>query len=298
MAKRLCLLSTLPAAAGSVVDYVVSVAMKALRDDGVIQTDFAAAGSRMMKRLVHESPLKCELLKSGSTAPGPACMPPLLHDFLGIDLGRAYEEKMMERTAECLAGFEDVIWPWLLSTNPVDWFPLLRLDHVKLPYIEIEKGLRLLTPYDMALELDGRVLILDWKTGKRNPSSEGRAKLQLAAYARWALQGCSQRTRQVRVAPVWLLHPQCVGDCLQEVTDEQMVELNQQVSSDFSREQELTLAGRGGATPQRSLEEAFPAMPSPRCMSCRWLLLCGPGMKECNHALPPQIQHATEHSAT
>ena len=110
-----------------------------------------------------------------------------------------------------LDAFEaSVAWDWLRSTERRDWQQVKAATDRKESIIASSKlgfqssiGLRIYTPYDLALKVSDDFLIIDWKTGEKSSRAMASAKRQTAIYALRALDK-DFPLENIKLAPYWL----------------------------------------------------------------------------------------------
>lgn len=124
--------------------------------------------------------------------------------------------EMRETVArESLAGYLDAFegstaWEWLRSTETKDWEPVKTETDRKETILASEKlgfqrslGLKIYTPYDIAVKTPNEFVIIDWKAGSKSSVSVALANRQTASYALRALDK-DISLESVRLAPFWL----------------------------------------------------------------------------------------------
>lgn len=146
-------------------------------------------------------------------------------------------------------------------------------------------GLRIYAAYDLALEVDDDLIVIDWKMGNRSAASEARTQRQLAVYALWGMSNGHSLDR-IKVAPHWLgddppLEPRSVLPELIRSVVEQI-----DVDDHWERNATRPIADEHGEIVRYDAGRGdFEARPEAAlCGWCPYWSICLDGLKAVDHA--------------
>ena len=286
-ARFLKRLQTVPQLAGTHVHDAIEIALRQYRFAGVWPSGLAeralstywedVAQSARVARAVHEDR-------------SPDRVGALLDAHLyGVATAEALQ-KGADGVRKCVENLEaSGALCFLLGTRTKDWKHISTRIHAPTfvevsPRLEMPSamGLRLYTAFDLALEHEGVLYILDWKTGRSGAASAIAARAQLAAYALWGMASGVEAGR-IHTQAVWL------GDGPPEweptpVSPAELADLRESVQRQDALEKALLTtepvrqkSGAGFRTVDqyRAHRDAFPPAPSDRaCGGCKFFTMC------------------------
>ena len=276
---------TVPLLVGELVHDSISLALRQLKE-----THFAAKGLHVMANIQYEAKLKsslrvAEIVRRGCKAPGKGTV---LSHHLSDGKRSSIEEAGRETLEESLRAFEaSEAWRFLQTTYPQNWLPIAT-DSDDKPHIIASQGLgfrqsiglRVYTPYDLALSTGGDFIIVDWKTGKRTESALEQVRKQTASYCLWALDRKYAR-RTLRVQPFFLVPGEQWDPKV--VANAQLDEVVAGIEQHDAAELELLRAesyADGTVKQYVANREDFPAKPMVGvCSGCKFLTVCQEGKK-------------------
>lgn len=124
----------------------------------------------------------------------------LMEHHRGEDIAVDVRDEFKRKTFNCL-------------TNFCDLFPKLFPCHEKVEFLELEdfqsfelnSGEEVKVKLDLGVKINGQILLLDWKTGKRNDAIED----QLSVYAMYAMKKFGFKINEIKCMPVYLDETPC-----------------------------------------------------------------------------------------
>ncbi|MCK6531135.1 PD-(D/E)XK nuclease family protein [Myxococcota bacterium] len=119
----------------------------------------------------------------------------LLEHYYGRPIEARQTDRVKEDVLRCLRAFyETEVASWLRTSDPGDWLNVEALDHF------LVDGVRVFVKPDLACRRGGRVVLYDWKTGRRADDD----LRQLGAYALFARERWGAPSDSVDVRAVYL----------------------------------------------------------------------------------------------
>lgn len=175
-------------------------------------------------------------------------------------------EELLEPAMACLEQ--------LLASERYDWLvQVLRAD----PRYLIEppgygearlQGMKIYAKVDCLIEVDGEMVILDWKTGRQD---HARHRRQLLGYAAWAEDHLGQPAERIRCLAVYLQNG--YEEIEQRPAAADLRQLALEVASEIEQMQSLCRSVEANIPQAR---EAFPLTENPAdCQHCPFRELCG-----------------------
>lgn len=124
----------------------------------------------------------------------------LMEHHRGEDVAESVRDEFKRKTLNCL-------------TNFCDLFPKLFPCHEKVEFLELEdfqsfelnSGEEVKVKLDCGVKINGQILLLDWKTGKRNDAIED----QLSVYSMYAMKKFGFKINEIKCMPVYLDQTPC-----------------------------------------------------------------------------------------
>jgi len=170
--------------------------------------------------------------------------------FNGEDVENAYFDQLLSNGLDQITTFTKIIWPQIRD--------LEYLQHEKFDRFEVA-GVGITVKLDYAGKTDdGKLLLLDWKTGSRTDGNDN--EIQIGSYALWAMEKYEYNPEKIRCGLVYLskgiIKPYVFSM-------EQLVEIKQKIlesSEEMNRNYDIIY---------------FPPNPSPnKCLSCQYSTVC------------------------
>ena len=202
-------MTSLPMLIGSIVHDVIELQLKdfeALRDKTVdVETEkLVPYPNPETDRLYKTALLK--LTKGFNQSLGtawkddPKKVIRLMEHHRGEDVTADVRDEFKRKTLNCL-------------TNFCNLFPKLFPCHEKVEFLELEdfqsfelnSGEEVKVKLDLGVKINGQVLLLDWKTGKRNAAIED----QMSVYAMYAMKKFGFKINEIKCMPVYLDETPC-----------------------------------------------------------------------------------------
>jgi hypothetical protein len=193
---------------GTIVHDMIANALRVFRHAHTEQSNLKAPATTIYNDALAASAKAADRLKRGLSVPIGTRV--LLH-HLEKGSFEMNESIARESMASYLDAFEvSSAWDWLRSTDPKQWEPVKAATDRKESIQASAKlgfhaalGLKVYTPYDIAVKSENEFVIIDWKTGTKSASSVAQASRQTASYALRALD-LGIALENVRLAPFWL----------------------------------------------------------------------------------------------
>ncbi len=120
--------------------------------------------------------------------------------YHGKDINAGQRAEFKEKAFTCLANFCDL-------------FPKLFPSHDEIEFLELEDfqsfklntGEKVAVKLDAGIKINNRILLLDWKSGKRNDAIED----QMSVYAMYAMKKFGFKIQEIKCMPVYLAETPC-----------------------------------------------------------------------------------------
>ena len=175
-----------------------------------------------------------------------------------------YGRRYVERMAQCLATFFE--WPELADvreSDPGSWLACEELSTFEVA------GVKVYAVPDFAYRTaDGRVRILDWKTGAPRPED----RFQLAVYALYACERFGAAAHEIEAEDVYLERAERHWETF---TAERLAETRAQIEATLGPMQAAHFdADRGVGDPARFPSLALGSAAAAECRSCNYRELC------------------------
>lgn len=202
-------MTSLPMFIGSIVHDVIELQLKDFKDlwDKIIDTDTKKPipySNPTVEQLYERALL--ELTKGFNQSLGtewkdnPKKVIRLIEHHREEDVTANVRDEFKRKAFNCL-------------TNFCDLFPKLFPSHEKVELLELEdfqsfelnSGEEVKVKLDLGVKINGRVLLLDWKTGKRNDAVED----QMSVYAMYAMKKFGFKINEIKCMPVYLDETPC-----------------------------------------------------------------------------------------
>ncbi|MBR2978612.1 MAG: PD-(D/E)XK nuclease family protein [Myxococcaceae bacterium] len=163
--------------AGSVVHDFISEALKGIRRGTWTTLD------EMMTRARHTMRCQFRDSRAGLYRRSPKRNPGLIEHELNLDIPDEEWRRNWENAAQCLRQFFEAGWPERARTlSRDDWLPVDAIDSF---YLD---GIKVFAAPDFALREDGKLVLVDWKTGQpREEDHEQVRGYALFAASRWSV---------------------------------------------------------------------------------------------------------------
>ena len=194
----------------------------------------------------------------------------LFEHYYGVNVDKEKRASLRERLFVCLQNFCSLpLVERLLPLDPAGWLSVEQFDTFEVDRVPVYVKL------DCAVRLDGRTLVIDWKTGRASDKDLD----QVACYALYAMHKWGVKLEDLRVMPVYLLSNEAAE---RAVAPEDALAMQEKIVSGIHAMREC-LADPAANTAR---EEDFPMTDQPRrCRRCNFHEICfGPGPIEPDEA--------------
>ncbi|MBS1703685.1 MAG: PD-(D/E)XK nuclease family protein [Armatimonadetes bacterium] len=281
-AFRLRNLTTPVMMAGTIVDSVIGMSLKALKNGGEVQTDLASKGARIYEKWWKDSTSFGPTYQKGDPIPDKATV--LYHHYFSKDDDEAEKQSGAQRVQNCLYNFENSsLWETIQEKAIHPWSEIrVHGDGLFPKSFVTDSGLELWAAYDFYIQEEPSLHILDWKTGARKPNSETKAAKQLSIYTLYGNKALGIDLPQVTVQAIWL--QESPEWCPQQIDEKSILavetETHRQSESVFSRLKQDTFWPKGNKWIYIANEADFPPSPHPnKCKRCKFQTICSEGIK-------------------
>lgn len=265
-------LKSLPMLAGIVVDGAITEALRSIARRDVVSADLASKAVRTLVSHIETSPWRAERLRRGIR---PADGEYVLYgDYYISPAAPAEVEKACVQVVKALGMFLDSeLFGRLTKCQGRGFiFPPNRAPSFRQGEVGVYAA------FDFALQHGGRIVVFDWKSGRRSDLSEQTARRQLGIYAIYFKQRFRLDSNQVLHQAAWLHESPTWQPEPLTTTLEAMVE-NDISAGTGEIEQRLRRGQDSSGRPCWIARiEDFDARPEARrCGSCRFRELCDDG---------------------
>ena len=276
---------TMPLFIGEMTHEMVSLALRQFVSSQTVAKDLCTTASEMFERRMKSSLDAAVAMRGGRRPHGTGTI--LAHH---LDTGRrsAIEESGLDSLKEYLLEFQrSEAWTFLQQTHTQNWLPITTSSDNLPHFVASDKirfkrsiGLRIYTPYDLALSAGGDFILIDWKTGAKTDEARAQVRKQLASYCLWALDTNKLR-RTLRVQPFFLLPGERWDPT--PVTNDELYAVIDEIEEHDVAELELLHArsdAHGAVVSYDAKREDFPPTPKAGvCVGCRFRTGCDEGKK-------------------
>lgn len=276
---------TMPMFVGDLAHEMISLGLRQFMSSGIEAKDLNAIASDIFNRGMKSSLSAAVSTRSGRKPMGKGA---ILSHHLDTGERSAVDDVGLATTIGYLEEFQrSEAWKFLRKTYRQSWLPITTSSD-DLPHFTASTkegfrkaiGLRIYTPFDLALSVGGDFILVDWKTGSKSDAAQIKVRRQLASYCLWALSNDKLR-RTLRVQP-FFLQPEERWDPT-PVTNSELDEVIYNVEAhDYAERMLITPRADkyGTIVSYDANKEDFPTSPSKAiCAGCRFRTVCEDGKK-------------------
>jgi hypothetical protein len=279
--------TTVPMLIGDIVHESISVALRQWVGTRVQAKNLFDGASKQYDDRLKASLHAATAMRRGCRPPGKG---PILAHHLLTGEHSAIEEAGRQTLGDYLSAFESSeAWQFLRNKKTYTqlWQPITTSSDDMPHFVATAElgfsraiGVRVYTPYDLALEISGQFILVDWKAAVKSEQALGQARRQLVSYCLWARSRNKPRT-WLRVQPYFLQPAEKWAPS--DVTDLEFFDVIHEIEDHVVAEMQLvgvTTNEDGEVIDYVGRTEDFP--PSPRqsvCATCKFLTVCVEGKK-------------------
>lgn len=281
-AFRLRNLKTPVMMAGTIVDSVIGMSLKALKSSGEVQSGLSSKGAKIYEKWWRDSSNFGPHYRNGDAIPEKATV--LQHHYFEKEDDLAEKQSGAQRVQDCLYNFENSpLWETIQEKAIHPWSDVRVHGDGQFPTsFTTDSGLDLWAAYDFYIKEEPKLHILDWKTGARRPNAESKAAKQLSIYSLYGNKGLGFGFPEVTVQAIWLQEqpewsPQQIDEKAIRAVE---LETHRHSEAVFSRLTQDTFWKKGNKWIYLAKESDFAPSPHPnKCNRCKFQTLCEDGMK-------------------
>jgi hypothetical protein len=284
---------TIPLLVGDLVHESISLALRQWVHSHVEAKNLFSVANTQYESAMKASLRSAVAMRNGKRPPGKW---PILAHHLNTGERSAIEEIGLETLRDYLAIFEaSDAWAFLMrkKTHIQLWEPITTNSDTKPSFVAtaalgfgMAAGLRIYTPFDLALANQGHFILVDWKAGKKTDQALAQVRKQLTSYCLWALDQKKARRMDLRVQPYFLQDGEKWAPST--VSREEFFDVVHEIEDHLTAEMQLvTVNANADGEPIgfAARVEDFP--PAPResiCATCKFLTACEEGRRAVERA--------------
>ncbi|MBI1333797.1 MAG: hypothetical protein GC165_13065 [Armatimonadetes bacterium] len=272
---------TIPLLVGDIIHSFIAVTLHQYKKNGVLGPNPKEYAIQRFDTALSDSLALARKVKDGKN-PGAGSV--LMHHF-NSGPSEELENAGRKAVSDGLDAFyQSPALQFLQTTDRKEWLDVNNSNSA-VPYVDASaklglsecNGLRIYTPYDLALRHEGEFFFIDWKTGKFSASSYQSCRKQLTAYSLYALNS-NIALESVRTVPYFLhSRPAWVAH---EVNSNELDQIRTEIVNHHGQEMNMVhkMQDEHGSNVFFADFEDFQPKPVPHnCRLCSFLPICKAG---------------------